>query len=114
MQSPRSKFLLATTLSFIAGIVVSGVLTWVAFAQAMAFHLDSEMLEDFTQGIAMVSYFQNGQPEHAEAFMIQHLQDSCETYASLRGEAGYDANRINHQIQLAQETTGLCRGVQNQ
>jgi hypothetical protein len=76
----RSKLYLACITSFLTGILLAGTYAFYVFRSTAEFAAHSEMLEDFTNSIAVISYFNNGTPEYALRLARDTLELSCEIY----------------------------------
>ena len=108
MHSIRQS-LVCCALSFLLGSGIFAGYAYYLSTSVLKSFTHSEMIEDFSQGTAMVANLQNGNSEYALEFMILSLESSCEYCTSLENTDSISREHALSLKKYAQEVTGLCK-----
>ena len=105
----RKQLIVSCVASFLVGAATLGGFGYYRLTSAMQVFSHFEMIEDFSQGTAMVSHLQNGNYDYAYDFFSQALEDSCTYYLSEEFKDSVDQEHARALVKEAQEVTGLCK-----
>ena len=79
-MNTATKFTLACLASFLVGSLMTGAVTYYLSKGALEFAVLSEMAEDFTTSIAVITYFETNNSNAALNLARENLEASCKAY----------------------------------